>query len=98
MIHLIICLTGNTICLELQRSILVYSVMFLIFLLKILTYVDHAVNHLVPVAEVRGVEEGVLQHLIDVSAFVVQAHGAEIYSVCLLLWTCLLQCMRSVNQ
>ena len=42
--------------------------------MKLFTYVDHAVDHLVPVAQVGGVEECVLQHLVDVPAVVMQAH------------------------
>ena len=39
------------------------------------TYIDHAVRHLLPDAHVAVVEEGVLQHLVDVATLVLQAEG-----------------------
>ena len=40
-------------------------------------YIDHAVHHGLPGAHVRVVEEGVVQHLVDVAARVLQTHGPE---------------------
>ena len=40
-------------------------------------YIDHAVHHGIPSSHIVVVEEGVVQHLVDVPTHVLQSHSTE---------------------